>query len=93
LYRLHAELHGILQRFETDDEAWDDKALNARIGELMAAINTTPPKTLRECIYKLKLLAHPHIGIEAGDREGRCRALSCFENRRARGLLTNATGV
>jgi hypothetical protein len=38
------------------------------MSELMEAINTTPTRSLADCVVKLKLLADPNIGIEAGDR-------------------------
>jgi hypothetical protein len=42
---------------------------SGRLGELIAVVNTTPPRSLGDCLAKLELLADPDIGMEAGDRE------------------------
>jgi hypothetical protein len=65
LRMLAAELYGIVARLE---ESGDDDE-EPRLGELTAAINTRAPQSLGDCLVKLKLLADPGIGIEAGDRK------------------------
>jgi hypothetical protein len=66
LTALAAELSEIVARLEESD---DDDEEPPRLGELIAAINTRAPQSLGDCLVKLKLLADPGLGIEAGDRE------------------------
>lgn len=50
----------------------DDAALErrwGRIGDLMAVLNTTPPKTLSGCVAKLRFLTDDEVGMSAGERE------------------------
>jgi hypothetical protein len=65
LRALAAELSGIVARLEESGN--DDE--EERLGELIEAINTRAPQSLGDCLVKLKLLADPDIGMEAGDRE------------------------
>jgi hypothetical protein len=51
LYRLHRELCGILRRFETDDEAWDNKALNARLARPDIGIESGDREDDVPCVY------------------------------------------
>jgi hypothetical protein len=70
LAQLDHEFNDQLSRFELADR--DDElaaAIARRLGDLMGEIAATPPASVADCVVKLRRLADPELGIDAGDRD------------------------
>jgi len=69
LVELEAKIRACDGRFDDDmgDEQGD--ALCHEQYEYIERLNTTPPTTVAGVVAKLRVLAHPDYGMEAGDRD------------------------